>query len=76
MVVITTDGLENASRRCNLAKVREMIERQKTKCGREFIFLGANMDAVHEAGKFGIGAQRGLAGRGVRRRIEKTFKED
>ena len=56
MVVITTDGLENASRRYSLGRVREMVERQKNRYGWEFIFLGANMDAVHEAGKFGIDA--------------------
>lgn len=56
LVVITTDGMENASRRYSLAKVREMIERQQSKYGWEFIFLGANMDAVSEAAKFGIGA--------------------
>ena len=60
MVVITTDGLENASRRYDLAKVREMIGRQKEKYGWEFIFLGANMDAVHEAGKFGIDADAAM----------------
>ena len=70
MVVITTDGLENASRRCGLAEVRAMIERQKAKYGWEFIFLGANMDAVHEAGKFGIDAASAMNfradGEGVR----------
>ena len=54
LVVITTDGLETASRRYDLARVRAMIERQRDRFGWEFIFLGANMDAVGEAAKFGI----------------------
>jgi len=54
LFVITTDGMENASRRYSLADVREKIERQQTKYGWEFIFLGANMDAVETAGRYGI----------------------
>ena len=57
LFVITTDGMENASRRYSLADVREKIERQQTKYGWEFIFLGANIDAVKEAAKFGIGKE-------------------
>lgn len=58
MFVITTDGLENASREYNYEKVKRMIERQKERYGWEFIFLGANIDAVSTAAKFGIGADR------------------
>jgi uncharacterized protein YegL len=58
MVVITTDGMENASREYDYDKVRQMIERQKEKYGWEFIFLGANMDAVETAARFGISADR------------------
>ena len=54
--VITTDGMENASRRYNYAKVKQMIEHQKEKYGWEFLFLGANIDAAKEAARFGIGA--------------------
>ena len=54
MFVITTDGMENASRRYNYERVKEMIRRQKEKYGWEFIFLGANIDAAAEAGRFGI----------------------
>lgn len=54
LFIITTDGMENASRRYTYEKVRKMIERQKEKYGWEFLFLGANIDAVAEAGKFGI----------------------
>ena len=60
MFVITTDGLENASRRYGYDKVKTMIERQKEKYGWEFIFLGANIDAAKEAARFGIGADRAV----------------
>ena len=56
--VITTDGMENASRRYSYEKVRRMIERQKEKYNWEFLFLGANIDAVREAARFGIQASR------------------
>jgi uncharacterized protein YegL len=58
MFVITTDGMENASREYSYDKVRTMIERQKDRYGWEFIFLGANIDAVRTAERFGIGADR------------------
>lgn len=54
LFIITTDGMENASHRYTYDKVRHMIERQKERFGWEFLFLGANMDAAAEAGKFGI----------------------
>lgn len=58
LFVITTDGLENASREYSYTKVRAMIEKQKSRYGWEFIFLGANIDAVSEAEKFGIDSSR------------------
>lgn len=54
LFIITTDGMENASQRYSYEKVRNMIERQKTRYGWEFIFLGANIDAAKEAKRFGI----------------------
>ncbi|MBQ2866318.1 MAG: VWA domain-containing protein [Clostridia bacterium] len=60
LFVITTDGLENASRRFDYDKVRKMIERQKEKYGWEFLFLGANIDAAAEAKRFGISADRAV----------------
>ena len=60
MFVITTDGMENASRRYDSEKVKQMIERQKAKYGWEFLFLGANIDAVETASQFGIGADRAV----------------
>ena len=56
--VITTDGLENASREYTYSRVKQMVERQKEKYGWEFLFLGANIDAVETAGRFGIRADR------------------
>ena len=58
LFVITTDGMENASRRYSYEKVKEMITRQKEKYGWEFLFLGANIDAAREAARFGIHADR------------------
>ncbi|OZG60131.1 VWA domain-containing protein [Bifidobacterium myosotis] len=54
LFVIITDGYENASRRYSLAKVRRMIEHEREKCHWEFVFLGANIDAVQTADEFGI----------------------
>ena len=60
LFVITTDGMENASRRYDSKRVKQMIERQKARHGWEFLFLGANIDAVETAGRFGIGADRAV----------------
>ena len=56
--VITTDGMENASRKYSYDRLKMMIEEQKEKYGWEFLFLGANIDAAKEAARFGIGADR------------------
>ena len=56
--VITTDGMENASRMYTYERVKAMIERQKKEYGWEFLFLGANIDAIETAGRFGISADR------------------
>ncbi len=58
--IITTDGMENASQRYTYDKVKKLIEHQKDKYHWEFLFLGANIDAVREAGRFGIGATRAV----------------
>ena len=60
LFVITTDGMENASREYTYEKVKEMIERQKEKYGWEFLFLGANIDAVDVAGRMGIRPERAV----------------
>ena len=60
MFVIITDGEENASRNYSSMQIRQMIQRQKERYGWEFIFLGANIDAVETAGRFGIDADRAV----------------
>ena len=60
LFIITTDGYENASRRYEADDVRRMIRRQKEVCGWEFIFLGANIDAVSTARHFGIDHRRAV----------------
>lgn len=58
LFVITTDGMENASRRYTYDRVKAMLQRQKEQYGWEFLFLGANIDAAREAGRFGIAPDR------------------
>ena len=58
LFVITTDGMENASRKYSYDRVKAMIQRQKDTYGWEFLFLGANIDAAQEAARFGIDADR------------------
>ena len=60
LFIITTDGMENSSHIYTYDKVRKMVEMEKEKYGWEFLFLGANMDAVEVAGRFGIGADRAM----------------
>lgn len=60
MFVITTDGMENASNEFTYDKVCQMIEHQKSKCGWEFIFLGANIDAIDTAERVGIKRNRAV----------------
>lgn len=54
LFVITTDGMENSSREYTPDKIKKMISHQKEKYGWDFIFLGANIDAISTAAKFGI----------------------
>lgn len=54
LFVITTDGMENASREFSPRKIKKMITHQKEKYGWDFMFLGANIDAVSTAAQFGI----------------------
>ena len=54
MFVIITDGEENSSREYSAKKIKSLIKNQKKKYGWEFIFLGANIDAIKTAGSFGI----------------------
>ena len=60
LFVITTDGMENASRRYSADRVKGMIRRQAEQYGWEFLFLGANIDAVETAGRMGIAPERAV----------------
>lgn len=75
--VITTDGRENSSREYTAQRVREMVEHQQQKYSWQFVFLGANMDAVSEARNLGISAQYAAdftpTGRGVNRMYAKAL---
>ena len=59
MFIITTDGMENASRKYSSNDVKKMIE-EKKKIGWEFVFIGANIDAVETAKKYGIAPDRAV----------------
>ncbi len=60
MFVITTDGMENASYRYSSERVKSMIQHQKEKYGWEFLFIGANIDAVETAARYGIERDRAV----------------
>ena len=60
LFIITTDGYENASRRYDYETVRKMIEREKEQYGWEFMFIGANIDAVETAREYGIDESRAV----------------
>lgn len=60
LFIITTDGMENASRRYTYESVKALIEEKKERYGWDFLFLGANIDAVQVAGRFGIDASRAV----------------
>ena len=60
LFIITTDGMENSSRQYSYDKVKKMIEKQKEKYHWEFIFLGANIDAVETARSFGIAKENAV----------------
>lgn len=60
MFVIITDGMENASREFRADQVKAMVEHEKAKYGWEFLFLGANIDAVETAGHMGIAPDRAV----------------
>ncbi len=74
LFIITTDGMENASTMYNYRRIKHMIERQKEKYGWEFIFLGANIDAVEVAGRFGVGRSRAVRYESDRRGTELNYE--
>lgn len=60
LFIITTDGMENASKQYSYEKVKKMVEKKKKKHHWEFIFLGANIDAIDVASRFGVAANRAV----------------
>ncbi len=58
--VITTDGMENASRNYSYEKIQKMVKKQQKKYGWEFIFIGANIDAYAEAQRLGVRKDRAV----------------
>ena len=71
--VITTDGMENASRFYSSDEVKAMVRRQKERYGWEFLFLGANIDAVETAARFGIAEDRAVTYRNDSRGQELNY---
>lgn len=61
IVVITTDGYENASKEYSIQQIKAMVEAQKEKFGWEFLFLGANIDAISAAKNIGIQSDRAVS---------------
>ena len=74
IVVITTDGYENASREYDLEKVKRIIQKQQEKYNWEFMFLGANIDAVAAAGRIGISAKRAVRYKSDKRGTALNYK--
>ncbi len=60
LFIITTDGMENASKKYSYKKVKHMVEKERVKYGWEFIFLGANIDAIEEGDRLGIIEDRAI----------------
>ena len=54
LFIITTDGLENSSREFSYDKIKKLLSKKQEKDGWEFLFLGANIDAIEVAGRMGI----------------------
>lgn len=71
--VITTDGMENASSEFTYRKVKELIQHQRDKYSWEFIFMGANIDAVQEADNLGISAENAYDFEATDTGVEKMY---
>lgn len=71
--VITTDGLENASREFSYRKVKELIKHQQEKYGWEFIFLGANIDAAKEADSIGVSMENAYAFKASKKGVNEMY---
>ena len=72
--VITTDGMENASHMYSSDEVKAMVRKEQEKYGWEFLFLGANIDAVETAGRYGIGADRAVRFHNDRRGVSLNYE--
>ena len=72
--VITTDGMENASVRYSAEKVRQMVKHEQDKYGWEFLFLGANIDAVETARRYGLREGHAVRFHNDREGIELNYK--
>ncbi|WP_456272326.1 vWA domain-containing protein [Bacillus sp. AK031] len=71
--VITTDGLENASREFSYEKIKHMISHQQEKYNWEFIFMGANIDVAQEADHLGIHAENAYDFEATDEGVEKMY---
>ena len=74
IVVITTDGEENSSREYSLEKVKRLVKRMQEKHNWEFMFLGANIDAISAAGRIGISASRAVRYKSDKRGTALNYK--
>lgn len=75
LVVITTDGYENASKLYNYSDIKTLIAKQKEIYNWEFLFLGANIDAKEEASKFGIKEDKAINYHADNEGVKKHYKE-
>ncbi|WP_407271354.1 vWA domain-containing protein [Radiobacillus sp. PE A8.2] len=71
--VITTDGMENASREFSHDKVKQLIKRQQDEYNWEFIFMGANIDAAKEAGNIGIDVEHAYSFEASNKGVENMY---
>ena len=74
LFVITTDGMENASRRYSYKEIKKLVQSQQEKNGWEFLFLGANIDSIDVAGSLGIMADRAVNYHNDREGTEKKYR--
>ncbi|PYZ94971.1 hypothetical protein CR194_05500 [Salipaludibacillus keqinensis] len=75
IMVITTDGMENASREFTYEKVKELIHHQQTKYNWEFIFMGANIDAAKEAGNMGVSRDSAFSFEASSKGVDKMYEQ-
>lgn len=72
--VVQTDGFENASREYNQARIQDMIKHQREKYSWDFVFLGANQDAIMSGGALGFLPGQSLSYNGNIGSTMKTFQ--